>query len=90
MKKSRAVIDGEAATHEINCRDLCFGIPWWDVNDQTGYFAINDFLQCFKDNSMVCANYHLCASALFIEVAAKILAAFYTFYSSGFCSLFTG
>lgn len=88
MKETRSVIDGEAATHEIYCCDLCFGIPWRDVNDQTGYFAINDSLQCFKDDSVMCANYHLCASALFIEVAAKILAAFYTFYSPSFYSLF--
>ncbi len=44
MKESGTVVDGEAATHEIDCCDLCFGIPWGDINDQTGYFAINDFL----------------------------------------------
>lgn len=87
MKESGTVVDGEAATHEIDCCDLCFGIPWRDVNDEAGYLTIDNLLQCFKDDSMMVADYHPRSSSLLIEVTAKVFAAFYAFQPSGFSSL---
>ena len=87
MKESGAVVDGEAATHEIDCCDLCFGIPWGDVNDQTGYFAINDSLECFEDNSVMVTDYHPRSGSLLIEVAAKVFTTFYALQPPGFSSL---
>lgn len=87
MKESGTVVDGEAATHEIDCCDLCFGIPWRDVNNEAGYLTINDFLQCFKDDPVMFTNYHPRSSSLLIEVTAEILAAFYALKPSGFSSL---
>lgn len=87
MKESGTVVDGEAATHEIYCCDLCFGIPWRDVNDQTGDFAINDSLECFEDDSVMVTDYHPRSSSLLIEVTTKVFSAFYALKPSGFSSL---